>query len=94
MADQLVRWQGWEGGAYATRMRASCNGRLADDRPMSRLRMIASGDSSLNSNVAVSGVVHDTRAAINSNVKYAWPISLCQFHAGAGGCTSPSKSWL
>ena len=33
--------------------------------------MIASGDSSLYFNVAVSGVVHDTRAAINSNVKYA-----------------------
>ena len=90
MADQLVRWRGWEGGAYATRMRANCNGRLADDGPMSRLRMIASGDSSLNSNVAVSGVVHYTRAAINSNVKYVWPIAVPVPRWG----TSPSKSWL
>jgi len=37
MADQLVRVTGWEGGAYATCVRASCSGRLADDRPMSRL---------------------------------------------------------
>ena len=37
MADQLVRVTGWEGGAYATRVRASCSDRLADDRPMSRL---------------------------------------------------------
>jgi len=40
-ADQLVRVTGWEGGAYAVRCdaraRYSCNGRLADDRPMSRL---------------------------------------------------------
>ena len=43
MADQLVGVTGWEGGAYATRVpRYSCSGRLADDRPMSRL-----GDSSL-----------------------------------------------
>ena len=42
---------GWEGGAYAVRCdaraRYSCCGRLADDRPMSRLRVIVSSDSSL-----------------------------------------------
>ena len=35
--DQLVRVTGWEGGAYASCVRASCSDRLADDRPMSRL---------------------------------------------------------
>ena len=35
----------------------SCSGGLADDRPMSGLRLIASGDSLLNYNVAVSIVV-------------------------------------
>jgi len=34
--------------------RYSCSGGLADDRPMSGLRLIASGDSLLNYNVAVS----------------------------------------
>jgi len=37
--------------------RYSCSGELADDRPMSGLRLIASGDSLLNYNVAVSIVV-------------------------------------
>ena len=37
--------------------RYSCSGGLADDRPMSGLRLIASGDSLLNYNVAVSIVV-------------------------------------
>ena len=37
MADQLVRVTGWEGGAYASCVRASCSGRLTDDKPMSRL---------------------------------------------------------
>ena len=37
--------------------RNSCSGRLADDRPMSGLRLIASGDSLLNYNVAVSIVL-------------------------------------
>jgi len=37
MADQLVRATGWEGGAYASCVRASCSDRLTDDRPMSRL---------------------------------------------------------
>jgi len=37
--------------------RYSCSGRLADDRSMSGLRLIASGDSLLNYNVAVSIVV-------------------------------------
>ena len=47
-------------------VRYSCSGELADDRPMSGLRLIASGDSLLNYNVAVSGAVHYTHAAINS----------------------------
>jgi len=38
-------------------VRYSCSGELADDRPMSGLRLIASGDSLLNYNVAVSIVV-------------------------------------
>ena len=50
--------------------RYSCSGKLADDRPMNRLRLVASGDSLLNYNVSVSGVVHYTHAAINLNVKY------------------------
>jgi len=43
---------------------------------MNRLRLVASGDSLLNYNVSVSGVVHYTHAAINLNVKYVWPISV------------------
>jgi len=47
MADQLVKVTGQKGRrlSYQTRCawRASCSGRLADDRPMSRPRSIADG---------------------------------------------------
>ena len=54
MADQLVGVTGLSGRrlGLSHQMRrawhASCSGRLADDRPMSRLRVIADGDSLLN----------------------------------------------
>ena len=59
-------------------MRASCSGGLADDRPMSGLRLIASGDSLLNTTSQFLSWSSYTHAAINSNVKMS-DLSLCQY---------------
>ena len=73
MADQLVGVTGWEGGAQAircdARARYSYSGRLADDRPMNRL-----SDSSLVPTSQFRAWSSYTHAAVNSNVKYVWPI--------------------
>jgi len=50
--------------------RYSCSGRLADDRPMSGLRVIDSGDSSLTLTSQFRVWSSYTHAAINSNGKY------------------------
>ena len=71
---------GLKGGAYATRVRASCSGRLADDRPMSRHSVIASDDSSLilTSQFRVWSIILMLLSIQMSNMS---DLSLCHFNA-------------
>ena len=69
--------------------RYSCSGRLADDRPMSGLRLIAISDSLLNYNVAVSIVVQLYSCCYQFKCQIIMSdLSLCQFFMAMHHVTS------
>ena len=80
MADQLVRWRAEEAALMRrAAARYSCSGGLADDRPMSRLRLIASGDSLLNYNVALwIAVIILMLTLLSIQMSNMSDLSLCQ----------------